>query len=525
MLKPYSNETIYGVTKTLNPDGSFTFNGTATENADFILGYLTVEVGTDYTIVFPSFSGSEITYFTFLQDRETWGTSNIISSNKHSFKAKYVKYLLKIRICKNVTVSELKLYPMVRLASMEDDTYEPYTETTAIIPIDNLYKGDYLEVYADGSGKIHRENSIFTANTIRGYNITNDITLLQFSIENSSNTYRIYAKCNQFIQKLAYDFTYEHFYIENDVINLFVRKDRFSNNLSSIQSEFTEYIQSNPIYFVYRLTEPVEIELTAEQVEQLKKLYTFDNVTNFFCDFPITARYYVNTDSGDTVGMIQETVDGLQKTVKEIPDTYTTQSDFDRIVGGTVRDSGLTNVSYIVPYEISDGSMSFDSCTSGTLVDALRKATNQITMFLGTLFEEGDKSVVFENDSVAGTLEVFRHKLSEGTYLLDIKVTITSITETLSGNGPSVDLTLQDIGFEDNIISARESECLLASYYPLIVNGSSYCLGGGMVSTENSTKGFYLRFLPHKNTKGSISSNNKSVLSGTMMIKVVEQQL
>ena len=169
--------------------------------------------------------------------------------------------------------------------------------------------------------------------------------------------------------------------------------------------------------------------------------------------------------------------------------------------------------------------MSFGSYTSGTLVDALSKATNQITMFLGTLFEEGNKSVVFENDSVAGTLEVFRHKLSEGTYLLDIKVTITSITETLSGNGPSVDLTLQDIGFEDNIIAIRESECLLASYYPLIVNGSSYCLGGGMVSTENSTKGFYLRFLPHKNTKGSISSNNKSVLSGTMMIKVVEQQL
>lgn len=191
--------------------------------------------------------------------------------------------------------------------SVVSTPYKPYTETVATIPIDTIYEGDYLEVYADGSGKIVRESNLFYCKTIKSYDMTRDIALLQFETTNPSDTKRVLAKCNSFIQKLEYNFSYEHFYIEGNVINLFIRKDRFSTGLGNLQSEFTSYIQSNPIYFVYYLATPIETPLTAKQVEQFKKLYTFDNVTNFFCDGgEITARYYVNTDSGNTVGMLQE---------------------------------------------------------------------------------------------------------------------------------------------------------------------------------------------------------------------------
>lgn len=122
-------------------------------------------------------------------------------------------------------------------------------------------------------------------------------------------------------------------------------------------------------------------------------------------------------------------------------------------------------------------------------------------------------------DGVEGSMEVSRFQLDEKTYLVDIKVTLTKIPETLSGNGPSIDLSLSDLGF-DSEASAYESMCILSSYYPIITNGGNYCLGGGMCSTDNFGRGFYFSFLPHKNTKGSISSVNTSVLAGCMMIRL-----
>ena len=513
--------TEYGLTMKPNDDGSLTFTGTTTNPVTYFLDDIISRLKVGETYIW-----SGVTHVNIVED----GTNLYKGgSGSYTITENTTGFLPYFQWNSVGTTLNTTFYPMVRIKGT-DDTYEPYTETVATIPIDTLYKGDYLEVYADGSGKIVSNNSVFTPTNVTLMHHDSSWADGVFRCEQTPSDIKAYSNTSDttVITSTHFPNTKISDMLSNVVSNgvSILNKTIFFKHESIMTSDdLKTWFGENTVKVIYPLATPIETPLTAEQVEQFKQLYTFDNVTNFFCDGELTARYYCNTDSGDTVGMIQETVDGLQKTVKEIPDTYTTQSDFDRIVGGTVSDSGLTNVSYIVPNEISDGSMSFGSYTSGTLVDALRKATNQITMFLGTLFEEGDKSVVFENDSVAGTLEVFRHKLSEGTYLLDIKVTITSITETLSGNGPSVDLTLQDIGFEDNIIAIRESECLLASYYPLIVNGSSYCLGGGMVSTENSTKGFYLRFLPHKNTKGSISSNNKSVLSGTMMIKVVEQQL
>ena len=527
-LSSQSTQAINGVTATPNEDGSITVSGTATGNAHLVFDDVIPKMilGEVYTFCLNN-TETILSCNVYLQDSRLiagMGYSGLIDNPPYRTVIQTLNTSLNqlVIFVGNGVTYDFTIYPQLEEGTVAT-SYEPYTETTATIPIDTLYEGDYLEVYADGSGKIASETRKVDGNDNwyddgwigEGYRYS-------LPIFHKGLNSPLYSTHYKQLNASAYHVVGD--YIENQESTSKISV-RTTNTELSDTTKFKAWMLENNVYVLIQLATPTETPLTAEQVQAFKQLYTFDNVTNFFCDGELTARYYCNTDSGDTVGMIQETVDGLQKTVKEIPDTYTTQSDFDRIVGGTVRDSGLTNVSYIVPNEISDGSMSFDSYTGGTLVAALRKATNQITMFLGTLFEEGDKSVVFENDSVAGTLEVFRHKLSEGTYLLDIKVTITSITETLSGNGPSVDLTLQDIGFEDNIIAIRESECLLASYYPLIVNGSSYCLGGGMVSTENSTKGFYLRFLPHKNTKGSISSNNKSVLSGTMMIKVVEQQL
>ena len=132
----------------------------------------------------------------------------------------------------------------------------------------------------------------------------------------------------------------------------------------------------------------------------------------------------------------------------------------------------------------------------------------------------GNTLKTFSNALCSGNINAGRFKLSEKVFLIDFKVSLTSIVTTLSASGPYVDLTLADFGFDENFITKLESGCSLSSYYPILVNSNSYSLVGGMVSTDVSTKNLYFRFLPHTNTKGAISSNNKSELFGQLILTI-----
>ena len=128
----------------------------------------------------------------------------------------------------------------------EDET----EETTASIPITSpLYAGDYMEVYADGSGKIVRTNA--KIDSYAGEEITTDYVSTTGELREGATV-------------------------------------------------------------LYKLAAPTEELLTPEQVAEFKKLYTFKSITNFFCDGEIAARYYCNTDGGDTVSRLQKTVDELK---------------------------------------------------------------------------------------------------------------------------------------------------------------------------------------------------------------------
>ena len=123
-----------GITYTINDDGSITANGTATNNSTFHLyggGYGNLgdnflKVGTSYkltsggayTIGWQSFSDQE---GTLVEQGST--NSNMILTRE----AKYIRFF--ILIGKGVTVSNRIYYPMIRLASDTDDTYQLYAMT------------------------------------------------------------------------------------------------------------------------------------------------------------------------------------------------------------------------------------------------------------------------------------------------------------------------------------------------------------------------------------------------------------
>ena len=142
-LLPNNNtsKTINGITYTVNDDGSVTANGTATANAEFIFIKDTDDViefknlirdktvtlsgcpsgggGTTYTLRKWGQSTSGTYYdtgdgVTFTADAES------LDNNSWNFQ---------IRVYNGVTVSNLTFYPMLRLASDTDDTYQPYAKT------------------------------------------------------------------------------------------------------------------------------------------------------------------------------------------------------------------------------------------------------------------------------------------------------------------------------------------------------------------------------------------------------------
>ena len=182
--------------------------------------------------------------------------------------------------------------------------YESPKETTANIPTGApLYEGDYLEVYADGSGKLYRkmkevvfdgsDDELWAVNGV----IFQSRKILNASIPIWSNTNK--QKSSHFNVGQPYGDGDDCFSINNNNM-LSIRY----NSVTTLE-DFNTWLQSNPVTVVYELAKPTETPLTAEQVAQFKKLCTFEPVTNVLCDGEVEMRYYKANVNGETVGMLQ----------------------------------------------------------------------------------------------------------------------------------------------------------------------------------------------------------------------------
>ena len=129
-----TSQTINDITFTVNANGSVTCNGTNHGNNPIIFELNNPDVvfpeGVYITSGCPAggsiTGGYKIQYF----NGSSWnyelgsGSTFTLSGN--------LKYRSRILISKDVTVTNLTFYPMLRLASIEDDTYEPYIEDTEL---------------------------------------------------------------------------------------------------------------------------------------------------------------------------------------------------------------------------------------------------------------------------------------------------------------------------------------------------------------------------------------------------------
>ena len=130
---PYyaSSTTLNGVTFTVNDDGTVKVNGTATADASFYLAY----TGSDmvlpqgkYTLNGCPSGGSNATYMlniTNVSTQDIGSGANFTSDGTISLN-------IRIIVRANTTVSNLLFKPMIRLASVTDATFAPYSNICPI---------------------------------------------------------------------------------------------------------------------------------------------------------------------------------------------------------------------------------------------------------------------------------------------------------------------------------------------------------------------------------------------------------
>lgn len=140
-----NNYTRNGITYTINDDGSITANGTSTENAQLELGNANdfLVDGTEYIASYGdwTYNANQYMYINGV------GRINSPSGLKFTFDSSaHATGSIYIRIVSGETVSNLTFYPMLRLASITDDTYEPYAKTNQQLTEDTTALLDNLEV-------------------------------------------------------------------------------------------------------------------------------------------------------------------------------------------------------------------------------------------------------------------------------------------------------------------------------------------------------------------------------------------
>lgn len=196
--------TSNGINYTFNEDGSITIQGTST---GLSLAYLLGNDFRDYSVqrffidedyVVNGWDNNNITLVSRGIDgiyRRIKGTNSVDIKNIEIS-------VIYIQIASGTTINET-IYPMIRKASIEDDTYEPYKSKTYEINLGkNLFDGELeLGTYTDSGEKYHFAGAYRNKNIIS----IQSNTTYTFSINGISQKYVVYFYDNNksFLSSLA----------------------------------------------------------------------------------------------------------------------------------------------------------------------------------------------------------------------------------------------------------------------------------------------------------------------------------
>ena len=276
-LLPYASgdtATENGITWVKNSDGSLTFSGTCTQSkamsfVEFKLpagSYLYSNVGSTF-----AYTGGNNRPYTYIRDLDHAKTLVEIGFSQISTGAPFtlaeetnIRFYA-VFITDNV-VSGI-LYPMIRLASVTDSAYAPYTGQTYPIALGRTVYGGSLDV-TTGVLTVDRvletldgTETTYMRNTWGHYYTRNDLK--------QGRATDFYAISSQYTPGSHYWTVAGTGEILTNNTQYIIMDDRF-NTVESWKAHLAEeYQNGTPVQVVYRLEEPQTYQLTPTEVDTL----------------------------------------------------------------------------------------------------------------------------------------------------------------------------------------------------------------------------------------------------------------
>lgn len=274
-----TSKTENGITFTVNADGTVTANGTSTALVNLTVGRVYVTAGETYILKATS-GGSASTYKmrgvvrnanggaidiggTLFQDAYGGGDKSITMPSNASYMDVYCN------VENGKTVTNALYEPMVRLASVTDDTYEPYTGQTVTIDLNGTIYGGTLDVV---TGVLTVTQGIYT--------ITSSLTF--GGLYTAGNGVKRLVSSNYIAGAHAIMCDkYKAYYTQNNISDstldsIAITSDgRFVITSTLIQSASTAADAKSALFadgnieLVYELATPTTVQLTPQEVTSL----------------------------------------------------------------------------------------------------------------------------------------------------------------------------------------------------------------------------------------------------------------
>lgn len=268
-----TSQMMNGVVFTVNEDKSVTINtnGTTSAVTSILLGTYTFKANESYIL-----SGQKTnTLLTFGKISD--GSGLVVFDSTVYTPTEDITLYARLLVDKGKTVNDT-IYPMLRLASVTDATYEPYKKSRKYIPISAPLRGigEVTDVVSLSECKVDRKfiKVVFDGSDDESWQLNSAYT--------NTNLFRIYppikAKTSSVIcSHFKYNSgiggdDFEHIRVSGDatpIIAIWVNKTKIAT-----VDEWKAWLSANPITVIYELAEP-----TTESIEPID-VDTFEGVTH-----------------------------------------------------------------------------------------------------------------------------------------------------------------------------------------------------------------------------------------------------
>lgn len=251
-----------------------------------------------------------------------------------------------IRVSASTSIAtNLRFYPMIRLASVEDDTYSPYTNQShtlnrvlRAIPVTD----PTLANYTDESGQMWCADTIEEVNgktcLVERVNRANlkDLPISAWYAENnyfanSGIKSSINAGyCTHFKNGKYTDYNGGEYYFGISTTRICISNYGFTS-----LDEFKAFIAENDVYCDYILATPIITELTAEEIEAIESLHSYNGVTTVMSD----AWAEVECATSNVAAYVMSNKKEIEAVVNDLG-----TADISAIGDGTVKGAVLRNL-------------------------------------------------------------------------------------------------------------------------------------------------------------------------------------